>query len=262
MSALDNPLLDKSRILSLGERGSFILRILFQNVKSFLLPETLCHDWSSGTLHSTNIPILIMVFILCLAFVYQNCYIGRQHTCIKQWMGRIWDGKLMEKEFLIIWAAMTYFPISNIIPVGFICAERCLYNLLPIYAWLLSNGIRKLELSCDLRSNIKPFMKIIKHLCIGILMIKSWSRSFDWRDDFSLSLKASQVGSIKSRVNLASLLPDKQFDKQLKMNNEFERLKVGIRLIESVKYRNAKVGLHFVGDWKSNLNLKTTKDRI
>ena len=79
-------------------------------------------------------------------------------------------------------------------------------------------------------------------------MIKSWSRSFDWRDDVSLSLKASQVGSIKSRVNLASLLPDKQFDKQLKMNNEFERLKVGIRLIESVKYRNAKVGLQFVGD--------------
>ena len=79
-------------------------------------------------------------------------------------------------------------------------------------------------------------------------MIKSWSRSFDWRDDFSLSLKASQVGSIKSRVNLASLLPDKQFDKQLKMNNEYERLKVGIRLIESVKFRNAKVGLQFVCD--------------
>ena len=243
MSALDNPLLDKSRILSLGERGSFVLRILFQNVKSFLLPESLCHDWSSGTLHSINIPILSMVSILCLTIVYQNCNLGRQK--IKRWMGRIWNGKLIEQEFLLIWAAMTYFPISNIVPVGFIRAERCLYNLLPIYAWLLSNGLHKLEVAYAIRSNIKPFTKMIKHLCIGILMIKSWSRSFDWRDDFSLSLKATEAGSIKSRINLASLLPDKHFDK-LEMNNQFQRLKVGIGLIESVKYRNAKAGLKIV----------------
>ena len=246
MSALDNPLLDKSRILSLGERGSFVIRILFQNVKSFLLPESLCHDWSSGTLHSINIPILSMVSILCLTIVHQNCNLGRQK--IKRWMSRIWDGNLMEQEFLLIWAAMTYFPISNIIPVGFIRAERCLYNLLPIYAWLLSNGIQKLELTYAITSNIKPLTKMIKYLCIGILMAKSWSRSFDWRDDFSLSLKASEAGSIKSRINLASLLPEKQFDKQLEMNNQFDQLNVGIKLIESVKYRNAKVGSKIVAN--------------
>ena len=88
---------------------------------------------------------------------------------------------------------------------------------------------------------------MIKYLCIGILMVKSWSRSFDWRDDFSLSLKASEAGSIKSRINLASLLPDKQFDKQLEMN-QFAQLNVGIKLIESVKYRNAKVGLKIVAN--------------
>jgi len=246
MSALDNPLLDKSRILSLGERGRFVIRILFQNVKSFLLPESLCHDWSSGTLHSINIPILIMVSILCLTIVHQNCNLGKQQ--IKRWMSLIWDGKLMEQEFLLIWAAMTYFPISNIIPVGFIRAERCLYNLLPIYAWLLSNGIQKLELTYAITSNIKPLTKMIKYLCIGILMAKSWSRSFDWRDDFSLSLKASEAGSIKSRINLASLLPEKQFDKQLEMNNQFDQLNVGIKLIESVKYRNAKVGSKIVAN--------------
>ena len=259
MSALDNPLLDKSRILSLGERGSFVIRILFQNVKSFLLPESLCHDWSSGTLHSISIPILIMASFLFLAIVHQNCNIGKQQ--IKQWIGRIWDGKLMEQEFLLIWSGMNYFPISNIIPVGFIRAERCLYNLLPIYAWLLSNGMQKLERSRALEPNTKTITKISKHLVIGILMIKTWSRSFDWRDDLSLSLKASEAGSIKSRVNLASLLPDKQ----LGINNEFERLKVGIRLIESVKYRNAKVGLQIVANGligDSNLNFKTIKDRI
>ena len=240
MSALDNPLLDESRILSLGERGSFILRILFQNVKSFLLPESLCHDWSSGTLHSINIQILIMAFIFCIGIVHKNWYkIGWEQ--IKKWQNPIWDGKLKEQEFLLCWAAMTYFPISNIISVGFICAERCLYNLLPIYAWLLSDGIRKLELSCP--NKWQRIWKISKHLIVGILIAKSWLRSFDWRDDFSLALKAAQTGSIKSRVNLASLLPDKHFDKQLAISNEMERIRVGIKLIEFVKYRNAKAGL-------------------
>ena len=142
MSALDNPLLDEARILSLGERGSFILRILFQNVKSFLLPESLCHDWSSGTLHSINIQILIMAFIFCIGIVHKNWYkIGWEQ--IKKWQNPIWDGKLKEQEFLLCWAAMTYFPISNIISVGFIRTERCLCNLLPIYTWLPSDVIRK-----------------------------------------------------------------------------------------------------------------------
>ena len=241
MSALDNPLLSNSRKLSLGERGSFIIRILFQNVKSFLLPESLCHDWSSGTLHSINFPMLILPFILCLGMAYKNQNTIRwQH--IKIWLKRIWDGKLKEKEFLLCWGAMTYFPISNIIPVGFIRAERCLYNLLPIYAWLLCDGIRQIELYYATNRKFSDIWKMIKYLCIGVLMTKSWLRSFDWRDDFNLALKASQAGSMKSRVNLAALLPGKQLDNQLE-NNEFERLKIGIKLIESVKYRNTKAGL-------------------
>ena len=84
---------------------------------------------------------------------------------------------------------------------------------------------------------------MIKYLCIVVFMIKSSLRSFDWRDDFNLALKATQAGSIKSRVNLASLLPEKKLDNQLEMNNEAERIKIGIKLIESVKYRNTKAGL-------------------
>ena len=142
MSPLDNPLLDTNG-LSLSLRVHYVIRILFENVKSFLLPEPLCHDWSSGTLQSPlNSFILIISSMVCSCLIYKQMKLSNMFGNLQRFV-RNEKINLTENELLLMSITIAYFPISNVIPVGFVRAERCLYTILPMYAWLLSNGQNK-----------------------------------------------------------------------------------------------------------------------
>ena len=120
-------------------------------------------------------------------------------SCLSEKKGLFWFG----------WLVLFYIPLSQILTfTGFAMAERCLYPITVIIGLLVAKIFEKIKFGTNRTCLLVLFF--------GFLIFQSSSRVQDWRNDFQLSKSGSEVGSIKSKINLAShFSKNKKFEKSI-----------------------------------------------
>lgn len=88
--------------------------------------------------------------------------------------------------FGLLWAALFFIPVSNVIPTMQFMAERFLY--LPLVGLLIAGGF----LLIQIRS--KKVMVAISCAAIAIWSVVAWDRSWIWHDDLTLFVQTAIEG--------------------------------------------------------------------
>ncbi|XP_030034296.2 protein O-mannosyl-transferase TMTC4 isoform X2 [Manduca sexta] len=167
--------------------------IYFLNGVLFLWPQWLCYDWSMGciplvenVLDNRNSCIL-MLYIYVLLII---CNIIFRNSGPKKRL-------IMLAVCLII---VPFSPASNIFySVGFVIAERILYIPSAGYCLLVGIGFNTL---LNYRSQL--ICKVAKFMFLLLLLIyetRSWQRSLDWQNEYSLFISGLSVCPLNAKVH-------------------------------------------------------------
>src|SRR3989339_1022293 len=167
-----------------------MIKVLASYIKLLFLPFNLNADYVIPPITTGIISFIISVLIVTIVIIItiRLCKNNKQH----------W--------FFISWFFITLLPVSNIIPIGNIMAERYLYIPIMGISGIIGILIQK--------SNLKnPLATICSAIVIFILGVMCINRNGIWRDEFTLwySTSIREPNSARAHHNLGVVHSSKDF---------------------------------------------------
>ncbi|XP_075990788.1 transmembrane O-mannosyltransferase targeting cadherins 4 [Anticarsia gemmatalis] len=167
--------------------------IYFLNAVLFIWPKWLCYDWSMGCIQLIKkltdgriifVFLMYLYGILLLIAIIKNKHRKTNRIII----------------LAVSLAVIPFLPASNILyPVGFVIAERILYISSAGYCLLIVVGFNKL---LHRRSLIVCKIGVFMFLLLVLLYsVRSWQRSLEWRNEYSLFISALTVCPLNAKVH-------------------------------------------------------------
>ncbi|KAM3966715.1 LOW QUALITY PROTEIN: protein O-mannosyl-transferase Tmtc4 [Aphomia sociella] len=167
--------------------------IYFLNSLLFIWPQWLCYDWSMGCIPLINnvldyrIILIIFMYVYGVLILVATLYIQNKES---------FKRALMTATALTV---VPFLPATNILyPVGFVIAERILYISSAGYCLLLTLGLNKIILG---RKAKKKTVLIFFTTLIVVYMLRSWQRSFDWRNEYQLFVSGLSVCPLNAKIH-------------------------------------------------------------
>ncbi len=200
--------------MSLLERLMHLPAILFQDFILFIFPYHLsfAQNWIIKNISFYN--FYLPLIIVCIVFG-SSVNFGLKYFS---------DKKTKSLYFFLTWFFLGLFFHSQIIPLDVTFAERWLYFSMIGFAGLIANSLNKYELYS--KKNI--LVTIIILIFIFLLSSRSFIRTFDWRDQFTLYRHDVNVRG--DSYNLQNGLASEYLDK-----GDFRNAK--IHVLESIKLK-------------------------
>src|SRR3990170_691012 len=167
-----------------------MIKVLASYIKLLFLPFNLNADYVIPPITTGIISFIISILIVTIVIIItiRLCKNNKQH----------W--------FFISWFFITLLPVSNIIPIGNIMAERYLYIPIMGISGIIGILIQK--------SNLKnPLATICSSIVIFILGVMCINRNGIWRDEFTLwySTSIREPNSARAHHNLGVVHSSKDF---------------------------------------------------
>lgn len=98
-----------------------------------------------------------------------------------------WRRRLAVPFFALLWFALFYLPVSNLLPTAYFAADRYLYAPAAGFSLLVAWGLERL---CGRRT--APLAAVAAVLVV-VLAAKTWSQNRVWSDPFTLYSHALEV---------------------------------------------------------------------
>ncbi|OGL44681.1 MAG: hypothetical protein A2161_16170 [Candidatus Schekmanbacteria bacterium RBG_13_48_7] len=199
--------------MNIIERFVTIIRVLGYYVFLQLFPFNLCVDYDfriESSLLSGSFLISCFILLCCVLYII------------------LYRKKNPEPVFLMLWFFIALVPVSNVIPIGEIVAERFLY--LPSVGFHVLLGVLSARLISSRKSTVKRIVAsfLIAGLFSGYFYL-TFSRNKVWFDSKSLWLNVLKNSPEKTRtqVGIGSVYmeegdldkAEKHFQRAIKLNN-------------------------------------------
>lgn len=117
-----------------------------------------------------------------------------------------------------------FLPSSNILPIGFVVAERVLYIPSIGYCFLIAIGVERLfKLHPKLGKAIVVFI-------VTVFILRTNSRAIDWENDFQLFASGVRVCPKNAKIyyNLGQVTASyKNYEKSVEYNTMANKLRPG-----------------------------------
>jgi protein O-mannosyl-transferase len=234
---MNNPylkLVDNQYIpFSLGEKMATIVFTLGKYIQLLIFPHPLTHDYYPryiGIMNFSDIGVIISVLL----------YAGLIFIMVKNWNSRSFV------SFGIAFFLLTLSIVSNIVfPVGTNMAERFMFMPSVGFCLVLAYSIQALSLRVErgrrgVSFNVK--MGILGVITV-LLSLKTVSRNFDWKDDYTLFTNDVKISENSAKVQCsaggkmiekAKDLPDKM-QKEIMIKDAIGHLKRSIEIHPTFK---------------------------
>ncbi|NIR60664.1 MAG: tetratricopeptide repeat protein, partial [Gammaproteobacteria bacterium] len=202
---MDNPLVE----LSEPARTATALGLVVRYAWLLFYPIRLAADYSGGVIAVESgllapRALFGLVVVLALSFVVVRAAVRRWRTPAGQ-SATDHDRGLSQVAFGILLMGLPYLVIGNLLfPVGAIFAERFLYLPSAGFCWLMGLLVQKVH-GIELR--IGPFrhgravVPVILLLLLTSFVLRTWARSADWRDNWTVFRSASRVNPASPRAH-------------------------------------------------------------
>ncbi len=147
----------------------------------------------------------VLVTLLVMAALFATVYIA-------------WRRRAIIPAFAILLFFITLAPVSNLfILIGTDMGERLLYlpsaGFCLLLAYVLDQGIRLLRKPrISAQSSAVPIaLLVIAAMLSGAYGVRTWTRNYDWQNDFRLFLSATQVSprSARAHFNLGNMYKER-----------------------------------------------------